>query len=538
MKHTEGDLTTKLIIPQLRQRGWTDDLMQQEVIVGRKESPSWIESPSRIDIVLFIRVNPDSEPVPIAAIEVKGRELIPAALDQAKKYATLLNVPFACAMNKDEAVVLNIRSDSNPQIMRLDQFPTPREFREGFENLTGIHLDAPNARPLIAPYAGGRDAARPHQDAAIRAVIEAIASGQRRILVNQATGTGVSFTIVNLIRRLLEGEEISKVLIVTYHRFIIDQFRDMTREFWDIRSVATQDDLLFSNSGVSIVTYRNLLNLSAEDNSILDMFDLIVLANFSEYAGGWQKPQFQRSRAIQVGFVSLLPVGSKASEVLGNPVYSYNPVQAIDDGYLEVRQVSSITGRDKSLTEEIVPTENPPDVVTGKPISDEDLIKPYLIFISYRRDDTQDIARQLFDRLRSIFKIDEVFLDKSSIGYGENFSKRIFEAIDECEIVLVIIGMNWLHITDSKGNRRLNNPKDYVRQEIEYSLKNEKKVIPVLVRRADMPSEDELPDSIIRDIVKLNAFNIVDKDKYFESEVDDLISTIKDLLKTQGRLRL
>ena len=90
------------------------------------------------------------------------------------------------------------------------------------------------------------------------------------------------------------------------------------------------------------------------------------------------------------------------------------------------------------------------------------------IFISYRRDDTADEAKQLQEQLENLHE--QVFRDVAAIDVGEKFPKRIMAALKEAGFVIVVIGKRWLNITDERGRRRLENPNDFVRREIKYSL--------------------------------------------------------------------
>ncbi|MBC7853952.1 MAG: TIR domain-containing protein [Pirellulaceae bacterium] len=120
------------------------------------------------------------------------------------------------------------------------------------------------------------------------------------------------------------------------------------------------------------------------------------------------------------------------------------------------------------------------------------------VFISYRRSDSSDITGRIFDRLVGHFgsKPVKVVRDVDSIPIGEDFRDILRERIQECDVVLVVIGPNWTSLKDSKGVRRLDDAADTVRIEIEQALELKKKVIPVCVTHATMPAEDDLPVAI------------------------------------------
>ena len=118
------------------------------------------------------------------------------------------------------------------------------------------------------------------------------------------------------------------------------------------------------------------------------------------------------------------------------------------------------------------------------------------IFISYRRDDTPFAAGRLFDRLAGHFGRDRVFQDIDSIEPGDDFVEVITRAVGSCAVLLVLIGDRWLTAADEEGQRRLDNPADFVRLEIEAALTRNVRVIPVLIDAARLPRTEELPASV------------------------------------------
>jgi TIR domain len=118
------------------------------------------------------------------------------------------------------------------------------------------------------------------------------------------------------------------------------------------------------------------------------------------------------------------------------------------------------------------------------------------IFISYRRDDTEGEAGRLFDDLTREFGSNSVFMDVAGIRPGVDFVQAIEQNVADCGVLLAIIGPTWATITGASGQRRLDDPNDFVVLEIASALKREVPVIPVLVHNAKMPSQDQLPESL------------------------------------------
>jgi WD40 repeat protein len=117
------------------------------------------------------------------------------------------------------------------------------------------------------------------------------------------------------------------------------------------------------------------------------------------------------------------------------------------------------------------------------------------IFISYRRADATYPAGWLFDRLAARYDPSRVFKDVDSIHPGDDFAVTIGTALESCTIMLAVIGPRWLTVK-SPGGRRLDDPDDYVRLEIETALTRQIRVIPILVDGARMPTTAELPASL------------------------------------------
>ena len=108
------------------------------------------------------------------------------------------------------------------------------------------------------------------------------------------------------------------------------------------------------------------------------------------------------------------------------------------------------------------------------------------IFINYRRDDLIGMAGRLHDRLAQTFGRDKLFMDVDHIPVGEDFVTHLNNQVAECDVVLVVIGPGWLRAKDKAGQRRLQQPDDFVAIEIAAALARNIRVIPVLVDGARM----------------------------------------------------
>jgi LSD1 subclass zinc finger protein len=157
------------------------------------------------------------------------------------------------------------------------------------------------------------------------------------------------------------------------------------------------------------------------------------------------------------------------------------------------------------------------------------------IFISYRREDSEDITGRIHDRLEPHFGHDNVFLDIDRIPFGVNFRQHLDNAVSQCDILLAVIGEQWLDAQHPEGQRRLDDLGDFVRIEIEAALARDIPVIPVLVGRARMPAQKDLPKGL-KPLAFRNAAE-VRSGRDFRDHVDRLIRGIEFLFQ-QGQAKL
>src|SRR6478736_569986 len=141
------------------------------------------------------------------------------------------------------------------------------------------------------------------------------------------------------------------------------------------------------------------------------------------------------------------------------------------------------------------------------------------IFLSYRRDDSTSATGRLADSLEAHFGDDRVFRDRE-IAAGDDFVAAIRRSVESATVVLVVVGRRWLDASDAAGRRRLDDPGDFVRLEIELALAARAAVVPVLVEAATMPSAADLPPSLV-DFSRCQAVEL--SDRRWRYDVDRLI---------------
>ncbi len=154
--------------------------------------------------------------------------------------------------------------------------------------------------------------------------------------------------------------------------------------------------------------------------------------------------------------------------------------------------------------------------------------RTFRFFISYRRQDSDFQAQWIYRCLCSEFGDESTFIDVDRISPGLDFRNILADEVSRCDIFLAIIGDRWLSATDQNGNRRLDDPSDFVRIEIESALERDIPVIPVVVGHASIPSEQELPASL-KPLAHRHAI-LVRTGRDIDSDLAKMLDGIKRLL--------
>ncbi|MGN6494158.1 MAG: toll/interleukin-1 receptor domain-containing protein [Agriterribacter sp.] len=154
-------------------------------------------------------------------------------------------------------------------------------------------------------------------------------------------------------------------------------------------------------------------------------------------------------------------------------------------------------------------------------------MSPKKIFISYRVQDTAADTGRLVDALKQVFYEDQIFMDIEKLEPGVDFTQAIAHSLDSCDVLFAIIGPEWAGPANQKGVTRINQPNDWVRIELETALKRNIRLIPVLVRGASLPGEEELPESL-HPLLNRQTYEV--SNKRWKYDTDQLIS----FLTSQG----
>ncbi|MDD5675263.1 MAG: DEAD/DEAH box helicase family protein [Chitinivibrionales bacterium] len=414
MPFNEADTRAKLIDPAIHKRGWTEDLIRREETAGTVEvinGKAKRRRHGKIDYVLRVKVNVDTQPVALALIEAKKESFPPGhGLDQAKGYAECkrLNVKFIFSSNGHQFVEFDNFTGITAAPKPIAEFPAPADLRTRYEQAMGFTLDSPVARPLLQPYPGGEGARRYYQDAAIRAVIEKIircenSKQPKRALLSLATGAGKTFIAVNLLKRISDAGQLTRALFVGDRDELRTQALKAFQNVFgsDAAEVFRKPDNTNNakNARIHIATYQTLgIESDNGDASFLttfypeNYFTHIVIDECHRSAWGkWSMALTRNSRAAQIGLTATprqLECKEETAEAkqdaeitannhtyFGEPAYEYDYAQAIEDGYLAACEIQKgrVNLDDTGITKHEIIARNPVDAITGLPITAEQI---------------------------------------------------------------------------------------------------------------------------------------------------------------------
>ncbi len=152
------------------------------------------------------------------------------------------------------------------------------------------------------------------------------------------------------------------------------------------------------------------------------------------------------------------------------------------------------------------------------------------IFVSYRRKDASGHAGRLFDRLCQHFGAKHVFRDVDDLKAGDDFVEALARAVDSADVFILVIGRDWADARDAQGKRRLDDPHDFIRLELEAAFKRKSLILPVLVEGAPMVEADSLPEPL-RPLARRQAIEL--SEHRWDFDVQELLRRIDEVIGPQ-----
>lgn len=350
-KLTESDICDLFITPAIKEAGWDQftqirrefPLTPGPVVVRGNMSSRNKKRSKRADYMLQWKAG-----VPIAIIEAKDNKHSPShGMQQALGYAGILDVPSAFSSNGDAFASHNRAPQPGEDIENqfpLDSFPSPAELWKRYK----IHrnIEDEEEKLVVEPYyqdPSGK-APRYYQSEAINRTLEAIAKGQKRLLLVMATGTGKTYTTFQIIWRLWKAQKAKRILFLVDRNNLADQ--TLVNDFKPFGSVMTKikNRKIDPSYEVHLGLYQALTGPDEDDKIFKsvsqEFFDLIVIDECHRGSASddsaWREILDYFSSAIQIGLTATPKETKYASNItyFGEPVYTYKLKQGIEDGFL------------------------------------------------------------------------------------------------------------------------------------------------------------------------------------------------------------
>lgn len=294
----------------------------------------------RADYLLLHQPN-----LPLAVIEAKDDSHgVRDGLQQAIRYGEVLDVPFVYSSN-GSGFVEHDRLTGLERELKMSEFPSPVELWARYCAAKGLADDATVRKVVTEPYYYARNQKTPryYQRVAVNRAVEAIARGQRRLLLVMATGTGKTFCSFQVIWRLLSSGKVRHVLYLADRNVLIDQ--TMAQDFAPLNDRMTKvtSHRLDSSYEVHLALYQQLVGANGEEHFRKfqkDFFDLVVIdechRGSAKDDSAWRKILEYFNSAIHIGMTATPRVREDGSNFahFGNPLYVYSLKQGIEDGFL------------------------------------------------------------------------------------------------------------------------------------------------------------------------------------------------------------
>ncbi len=350
---TEEDIKLQFITPAIENAGW--DKQRQikleycftdgRVIVrGNKTARG---KKKRADYILYYKPN-----IPLAIIEAKNnKHTLGAGMQQALEYAQVLDIPFVYSSNGD-GFLEHDRKNGTEKEIALNEFPSPNALWQRYKK--NENMTAKQEKIITQPYYFnvGDKTPRYYQRIAINRTIDAIAKGQKRILLVMATGTGKTYTAFQIIHRLWKAGISKKILFLADRNVLIDQ--TIKQDFKPFEKVMTKVDnkKLDSSYEIYLSLYHQLAGNEKEEpfrEFKPDFFDLVVIdechRGSAKEESKWRKILDYFCNAIHIGLTATPKETKEVSNItyFGEPIYTYSLKQGIDDGFLAPYKVLRVT---------------------------------------------------------------------------------------------------------------------------------------------------------------------------------------------------
>ena len=345
---SERDICSKYITPALINAGWDlERQIREEVtftdgrIIVRKKLVTRGEK-KRADYILYYKAN-----IPLAIIEAKdNKHSVGAGMQQALNYAEILDIPFAFSSNGDAFLEHDrtVKEGKKEREIPLNRFPSPEELWNRYKKAKGITEKEESI--VTQEYYFERDGKAPryYQRIAINRTVEAIAKGQKRILLVMATGTGKTYTAFQIIYRLWKSRTKKRILFLADRNILIDQTMANDFKYFGDKMTKITNRKIDKSYEIYLALYQGISGEDEFKNIYKqfspDFFDLVIVdechRGSAKEDSVWRKILEYFSPATQIGLTATPKETKDVSniEYFGEPIYVYSLKQGIEDGFL------------------------------------------------------------------------------------------------------------------------------------------------------------------------------------------------------------
>lgn len=432
MRLTEADVKFRFIEPNLEIKGWEKNQIRKEYyftdgkihVFGEKVAT---ERGKKADYILLSKKGE----IQLAVIEAKDKShSVGSGMQQAINYAKILDIPFAYSSNGDGFLEHDFFTGKERELS-LKEFPTEDElWKRYLEGKALKEYEELISEPYYYPPFSAKKP-RYYQKIAVQRTIEAIAKGQKRILLVMATGTGKTFTAFQIIHRLWSQKKVRRVLFLADRNVLVDQ--TMQGDFKSFQKVMNK--VKGKNLDSAYEIYMSLYHQLAGDEGEEpfrelkpDFFDLIVVdeahRGSAKEDSQWRKILEYFSNAIQIGMTATPKETEYVSniEYFGEPIYTYSLKQGIDDGFLAPYKVIRVN-IDKDL-EGYRPEKGKLDIY-GREIEDREYTLKDFDRKLIIDDRTKEIAKRITKWLKDNGKFSKTIVFCENIDHAERMRQAL-----------------------------------------------------------------------------------------------------------------
>lgn len=383
---SEEDIKLKFITPQIMAKGWSFDDISMEAKVKLTDGKMNLQGnlvvrskPKYADYMLYY-----NKATPIAVVEAKdAKHTISYGLQQAKAYAEMMKIPFAYSSNGQGFQEYDFLTGQE-RSLSMNEFPTKEELYQRFiqESHSGKGLSEDELKVIEQPYCTGQDIFPPryYQRNAVNLTVNAVAQGEKRLLLVMATGTGKTYTAFQIVYRLLKAGLVKKVLYLADRNVLVDQsiqqdFKPLNKT---IHKVNYQQDQGFGITAYEVyfALYQQLIGQGGkkqyEELFKPEFFDMVIVdechRGSAKDDSNWREILDYFSGAVQLGMTATPKETAYQSSIsyFGESLYTYSLKEGIEDGFLAPFKVVNIT---TNIGDEWRPTKGQVDI-NGNEIPD------------------------------------------------------------------------------------------------------------------------------------------------------------------------